>query len=141
MTNSVMQYNFSAITKVPDTVCSNIMVRQSGKATSSGITSVTTMAVKNGQAGILIWIAKDSPEFISSCQIYGNTVVNCYGQAVSFEAGAYPEFNFRNNIFVITGHSVHLLTETIPEQLLPIIKHGQPTGKYRLFFLKTNKPC
>jgi len=61
---------------------------------------------KNGQAGFLMWIAKDSPESISNCRIYENTVVNCYGHAVSFEPGAYPEFNFKNNTFVLTGHSV-----------------------------------
>jgi len=61
---------------------------------------------KNGQAGFLMWIAKDSPEPISNCQISENTVVNCYGHAIGFEPGAYPDFSFKNNIFVLTGHSV-----------------------------------
>ena len=106
MTNSVMQYNFSANNEGAGyglfqyygaSVWKNNIVRNNISYNDGR---------KNGQAGILMWIAKDSPESISSCQIYGNKVVNCYGHAVSFEAGAYPEFNFRNNIFVITGHSV-----------------------------------
>ena len=46
------------------------------------------------------------PEAMSDCQIYENTVVNCYGHAASFEPGDYPGFNFRNNVFLLTGHSV-----------------------------------
>lgn len=61
---------------------------------------------KNGQAGFLMWIADGSPKTMSGCQIYENTVVNCYGYAVNFEPGDYPGFNFRNNIFVLTGHSL-----------------------------------
>lgn len=58
---------------------------------------------KNGQAGFLMWIATGSPELISDCRIYENTVINCYGHAVSFEPGDYPRFEFRDNIFVLTN--------------------------------------
>lgn len=106
MTNSVMQYNFSANNEGAGyglfqyygaSVWKNNIVRNNISYNDGR---------KNGQTGILMWIAKDSPEPISSCQIYENTVVNCYGHAVSFEPGAYPEFHFTNNIFVITGHSI-----------------------------------
>ena len=106
MTNSVMQYNFSANNEGAGyglfqyygaSIWKNNIVRNNISYNDGR---------KNGQAGILMWIAKDSPEPISSGQIYENTVVNCYGHAVSFEPGAYPEFHFTNNIFVITGHSI-----------------------------------
>ena len=53
-----------------------------------------------------MWIATGTPYPISDCQIYENTVVNCYGHAVSFEPGDYSGFEFRNNKFLLTGHSV-----------------------------------
>ena len=61
---------------------------------------------KNGQAGFLMWIGEGSPETMSDCQIYENTVVNRYGYAVNFEPGNYPGFNFRNNVFLLTAHSL-----------------------------------
>lgn len=106
MTNSVMQYNFSANNEGAGyglfqyygaSVWKNNILRNNISYNDGR---------KNGQAGFLMWIAKDSPEPISNCQIYENTVVNCYGHAVNFEPGDYPEFNLHNNIFVITGHSV-----------------------------------
>lgn len=106
ITNSVMQYNFSANNEGAGyglfqyygaSVWKNNIVRNNISYNDGR---------KNGQAGILMWIAKDSPQPISSCQVYENKVVNCYGHAVSFEPGAYPEFNFKNNTFLLTGHSV-----------------------------------
>jgi hypothetical protein len=106
MTNSIMQYNFSANNEGAGyglfqyygaSVWKNNIVRNNISYNDGR---------KNGEAGFLMWIAKDSPVTISNCQISENTVVNCYGHAISFEPGAYPEFNFRNNTFVITGHSV-----------------------------------
>lgn len=106
ITNSVMQHNFSANNEGAGyglfqyygaSVWKNNIIRNNISYNDGR---------KNGQAGFLMWIAEDSPEPISNCQIYENTVVNCYGHAVSFESGAYPEFNFKNNIFVLTGHSV-----------------------------------
>lgn len=106
MTNSVMQYNFSANNEgvgyglfqyYGASVWKNNIVRNNISYNDGR---------KNGQAGFLMWIGKDSPQSISNCQIYENRVVNCYGHAVSFEPGDYPGFNFRNNVFVITGHSV-----------------------------------
>ena len=110
MTNSLMQHNFSANNEGAGyglfqyygaSVWKNNIVRNNISYNDGR---------KNGQAGFLMWIAKDSPEPISSCQVSENTVVNCYGHAVSFEPGNYPEFNFKNNIFVITGHSVSFVS-------------------------------
>jgi hypothetical protein len=32
--------------------------------------------------------------------------VNCFGHAVGFEPGNYQGFQFRNNVFLLTGHSL-----------------------------------
>jgi len=65
---------------------------------------------KNGQAGFLMWIENGLTESISDCQIYENTVVNCYGHAVNIYQGNYPGFNFRNNLFYLTAHSLSFVT-------------------------------
>lgn len=65
---------------------------------------------KNGQAGFLMWIDPASPQPISDCEIVGNTVVNCFGHAVSFEPGNYPEFNFNHNIFLLTQNAVSFVS-------------------------------
>lgn len=106
MTNSIMQYNFSANNEGAGyglfqyygaSVWKNNIIRNNISYNDGR---------KNSQAGFLMWISEGSPKLISNCQIYENTVVNCYGHAVSFEPGDYPGFDFRNNVFVITGHSV-----------------------------------
>jgi hypothetical protein len=106
MTNSVMQNNFSANNEGAGyglfqysgaSVWKNNIVRNNISYNDGR---------KNGQAGFLMWIANGSPTPISDCQIYENTVVNCYGHAVSFEPGDYPGFSFENNIFLLSGHSV-----------------------------------
>jgi hypothetical protein len=106
MTNSVMQYNFSANNEgvgyglfqyYGASIWKNNIIRNNISYNDGR---------KNGQAGFLMWIAIGSPESISDCQIYENTIVNCYGHAASFEPGDYAGFNFKNNIFQLTGHSV-----------------------------------
>jgi len=106
ITNSVMQYNFSANNEGTGyglfqyygaSVWKNNIVRNNISYNDGR---------KNSQAGFLMWISSGSPESISNCQIYENTVINCYGHAVSFDQGNYPGFILRNNVFVITGHSV-----------------------------------
>lgn len=106
ITNSVMQYNFSTNNEGAGyglfqyygaSVWKNNIIRNNISYNDGR---------KNGQAGFLMWIANDSPEKMSDCQIYKNTVVNCYGYAANFEPGIYPGFNFRNNIFLLTGPSV-----------------------------------
>lgn len=106
ITNSAMQYNFSANNEGAGyglfqyhgaTAWKNNIIR-SNISYNDGR--------KNGQSGFLMWIENGSPETMSDCQIYENTVVNCYGHAVSFEPDNYPGFTFRNNIFLLTGHSL-----------------------------------
>lgn len=106
ITNSVVQYNYSANNEGAGyglfqyygaTVWKNNIVRNNFSYNDGR---------KNGQAGFLMWIANGSPEPISDCQIYENTVVNCYGHAVSFEPGDYPRFEFHNNTFVLTDQPV-----------------------------------
>lgn len=106
ITNSVMQYNFSANNEGAGfglfqyygaSIWKNNIVRNNISYNDGR---------KNSQAGFLMWISEGSPETISNCKVYENTVVNCYGHAVSFEPGDYQGFDFRNNVFVITGHSV-----------------------------------
>lgn len=106
ITNSVMQNNFSANNEGTGyglfqyygaSVWKNNIVRNNISYNDGR---------KNAQSGILMWISKGSPNPMSDCQIYENTVVNCYGHAVNFDPGNYPEFHFRNNIFLLTGHSL-----------------------------------
>lgn len=110
ITNSVMQYNFSANNEGAGyglfqyygaSVWKNNIVRNNISYNDGR---------KNGQAGFLMWIANGSPEPMSDCEIYENTVVNSYGYAVNFEPGNYPGFNFRNNIFMITVKPVSLVS-------------------------------
>lgn len=57
---------------------------------------------KNSQAGIFMWcdpIAQPMQNF----HAYNNTIVSRYGLGVNFEPGAYANFLFENNIFLITG--------------------------------------
>lgn len=103
ITNSVVQHNYSANNEGAGyglfqyygaTLWKNNIVRNNFSYNDGR---------KNGQAGFLMWIATGSPEPISDCRIYENTVINCYGHAVSFEPGDYPRFEFRDNIFVLTN--------------------------------------
>jgi len=105
ITNSILQYNYSANNEGAGyglfqyygaAVWKNNIVRNNFSYNDGR---------KNGQAGFLMWIANGSPEPISDCQIYENTVVNCYGHAVSFEPGDYPRFEFQNNTLVLTGQA------------------------------------
>lgn len=106
MTNSVMQFNLSANNEGAGyglfqyygaSIWKNNVIRNNISYNDG---------CKNGQSGFLMWVGTGSPEPISDCTVYENTVVNCYGHAVSFEPGDYPGFNFRNNTFVLTGKPV-----------------------------------
>lgn len=106
ITNSVVQYNYTANNEGAGyglfqyygaTAWKNNIVRNNFSYNDGR---------KNGQAGFLMWISNGSPEPISDCQIYENTVVNCYGHAISFEPGDYPRFEFRKNTFVLTNQPV-----------------------------------
>jgi hypothetical protein len=110
MTNSVMQYNFSANNEgvgyglfqyYGASVWKNNIVRNNISYNDGR---------KNGEAGFLMWIDKNLKDGISDCQIENNTVVNKYGHAVSFEPGNYPGFSFKNNIFITTEKSVSFVS-------------------------------
>ena len=106
ITNSVMQHNFSANNEGPGY---GLFQYSGASAWKNNIVRNNISyndGRKNGQAGFLMWIADDMPDSMSDCQVYENTVVNCYGHAVNFEPGNYPGFNFRNNVFLLTGHSL-----------------------------------
>ncbi len=105
ITNSVMQYNYSANNQGAGyglfqyygaSVWKNNIIRNNISYDDGR---------KNGQAGLLMWIAAGTPESMSDCLITGNTVVNRYGHAVSFEPGDYPGFRFEKNVFLISGPS------------------------------------
>jgi len=106
MTNSIMQYNFSANNEGAGyglfqyygaSLWKNNLIRNNISYNDGR---------KNGKAGFLMWISEGSPESISGCQIENNLVVNKYGHAVSFEPGNYPGFRFKKNIFLLTGNSI-----------------------------------
>lgn len=103
MTNSVMQNNFSANNEGAGyglfqyygaSVWKNNIVKNNISYNDGR---------KNGKAGFLMWIAEGSPAPISDCFVTGNTIVNPYGHAVSFEPGDYPGFRFERNIFLLTS--------------------------------------
>lgn len=105
ITNSVMQFNYSANNEgagyglfqyYEATVWKNNIIRNNISVNDGR---------KNGKAGFLMWIATGTPETMSDCLITGNTVVNSYGHAVSFEPGNYPGFRFEKNVFLISGPS------------------------------------
>jgi hypothetical protein len=106
ITNSVMQYNFSANNEGAGyglfqyygaSVWKNNIIRNNISYNDGR---------KNGQAGFLMWIDKNLKDGISDCQIENNIVVNRYGHAVSFEPGDYPGFSFTNNVFLTTEKSI-----------------------------------
>ncbi|HAQ20911.1 MAG TPA: right-handed parallel beta-helix repeat-containing protein [Prolixibacteraceae bacterium] len=103
VTNSVMQFNLSANNEGAGYGLFQYYEASAWKNNIIRNNISFNDGRKNGQAGFLMWIAPGSPELMSDCEIYENTVVNEYGHAVSFEPGDYPGFNFRNNIFIITN--------------------------------------
>ena len=102
VTNSIMQFNFSANNEGAGyglfqyygaSVWKNNIIRNNISYNDGS---------KNGRAGILLWIAEGTPDSMSNCLITNNIIVNRYGHSVRFEPGYYPNFRFENNIFVLT---------------------------------------
>ncbi len=105
ITNSVMQYNFSANNEGAGyglfqyygaSVWKNNRIRNNISYNDGR---------KNGKAGFLLWIAVGSPVPISNCLILNNIVVNKYGHAISFETGVYSDFKFENNQLLLIEKS------------------------------------
>ena len=106
MTNSVMQYNFSANNEGAGY---GLFQYNGASAWKNNIIRNNISyndGRKNGLAGFLVWIDMNLKEGIWDCLIEKNIVVNKYGFSVSFEPGDYPGFNFVNNIFLTTEKSL-----------------------------------
>ncbi|MFA5326324.1 MAG: right-handed parallel beta-helix repeat-containing protein [Prolixibacteraceae bacterium] len=103
MTNSVMQDNFSANNEGAGYGLFQYYGASVWKSNIVRNNISYNDGRKNGKAGFLMWIGEGSPASISDCLISGNTVVNKYGHAVSFEPGTYSGFRFENNTFLLTG--------------------------------------
>jgi len=139
ITNSLVQYNYSANNEGAGyglfqyygaTAWKNNIVRNNFSYNDGR---------KNGQAGFLMWISNGSPEPISDCQIYENTVVNCYGHAISFEPGDYPRFEFRNNTFVLTDQPVSFVNGKYSGATFTGNKISVSSSKIKLSFPEDKK--
>lgn len=139
ITNSVVQYNYSANNEGAGyglfqyygaTAWKNNIVRNNFSYNDGR---------KNGQAGFLMWISNGSPEPISDCQIYENTVVNCYGHAISFEPGDYPRFEFRNNTFVLADQPVSFVNGNYTGATFTGNKISVSNSKIKLIFPEDKK--
>ena len=101
MTNSILQYNFSA----------NNEGGGYGMFQYAGATEWSKNIVrynisyndgtKNGKCGIFMW-CDPAAKPMNQLTAYNNTIVNNQGYGVNFEPGKYDNFIFENNIFVLT---------------------------------------
>ena len=101
ITNSVMQYNYSAHNEgagygifqyAGATAWTNNTIRYNSSYNDGS---------KNGKCGILMW-CDPSAVPMKGFNAYQNTIVNDQGYCVNFEPGNYPDFNFENNCFILT---------------------------------------
>ena len=102
MRYSVMQYNLSAYNEG-----AGYGIFQYAGATAWNNNTVRynisfNDGSKNSQAGIFMWCDPVALP-MKSFRAYNNTVVSSYGLGVNFEPGAYEDFVYENNIFLITG--------------------------------------
>jgi hypothetical protein len=108
MRNSIMQYNLSAFNEG-----AGYGIFQYAGATSwTGNTVRYNISYhdggKNSHAGIFMWCDPAAMP-MQHFHAYNNTVVNRYGLGVNFEPGAYADFVFENNIFLVTAGSVQFV--------------------------------
>lgn len=104
MSNSVMQYNLSAFNEGTGY---GIFQYNGAKEWSNNILRYNISyndGSKNSKAGILVWC---DPNAISmrNFHAYNNTIVSNQGLGIWFEPGAYKNFVFENNIFLVTSAS------------------------------------
>jgi hypothetical protein len=101
ITNSIMQYNLSAYNEgggygmfqyAGATEWSKNIVRYNISYNDG---------TKNGKCGIFMWCDPAATP-MKQLKAYNNTVVNNQGFGVNFEPGNYLDFEFGNNIFVLT---------------------------------------
>ena len=100
ITNSVMQYNYSAHNEG-----AGYGIFQYGGATvwmNNTIRYNTSYndGSKNGKCGILMW-CDPSAVPMKGFNAYQNTIVNNQGYCVNFEPGNYSDFIFENNSFLL----------------------------------------
>lgn len=102
MTNSIMQYNLSAFNEG-----TGYGIFQYNGATewSNNILRYNISyndGCKNSKGGILVW---SDPAAIPmrDFHAYNNTIVSNQGLGIWFEPGAYKNFVFENNIFLVTS--------------------------------------
>jgi len=101
MTNSVLQYNLSA-----NNEGGGFGMFQYAGATewSKNIVRYNISyndGTKNGKCGIFMW-CDPAAKPMNQLKAYNNTIVNNQGNGVNFEPGNYVNFEFENNIFVLT---------------------------------------
>ena len=108
ITNSVMQYNYSAYNEgagygifqyAGATAWMNNTIRYN-KSYNDG--------AKNGKCGILMW-CDPSAVPMRGFKAYNNTIVNDQGYCVNFEPGNYSDFIFENNHFSLTVPSYRFI--------------------------------
>jgi hypothetical protein len=101
ITNSVMQYNYSAHNEgagygifqyAGATTWANNTIRYNTSYNDGS---------KNGKCGILMW-CDPSAVPMKGFKAYKNTIVNDQGYCLNFEPGNYPDFIFENNSFSLT---------------------------------------
>ena len=101
ITNSVMQYNYSAHNEgagygifqyAGATAWTNNTIRYNTSYNDGS---------KNGKCGILMW-CDPSAIPMKGFKAHQNTIVNDQGYCVNFEPGNYPDFIFENNRFSLT---------------------------------------
>lgn len=102
VTNSIMQYNLSAFNEG-----AGYGIFQYAGATewSHNIARYNISfndGSKNSHAGIFMW-CDPAADRMRDFHAYNNTIVSCYGLGVNFDPGAYQDFVFENNIFLITS--------------------------------------
>lgn len=98
---SVMQYNLSAFNEGTGYGIFQYVGAGEWKNNIARYNISYNDGSKNGQSGILVW-CDPSAVPMTGFHAYNNTIVNNYAYGIGFEPGAYKDFLFENNIFLIT---------------------------------------
>jgi hypothetical protein len=101
ITNSILQYNISAYNEGTGYGIFQYKGAAEWKNNIMRYNISYNDGCKNSKAGILVW---SDPEALpmEKFHAYNNTIVNNQGLGLNFEPGAYKDFIFENNIFLIT---------------------------------------
>ncbi|MBN1789572.1 MAG: right-handed parallel beta-helix repeat-containing protein [Bacteroidales bacterium] len=100
--NSILQYNLSAFNEG----AGYGIFQYAGATEWSGNIARYNISYndgsKNSHAGFFMW-CDPAAQPMKNFRAYNNTIVSSYGLGANFEPGAYADFFFENNIFLITG--------------------------------------